>query len=93
MIFNALPMVKTKTASTASSSENYSEETVNQNMMMANKLNSDHDSIISSYIDSEYEEDRSLSYLLSFYRPVLEWQTENLSQHLALFVSDNVLDD
>jgi hypothetical protein len=73
-IYNNMPSLqKMKTGSTASSSEDDPEGTHHKIVM--NKLY-DHDSAVSSqsYIESEiFEEDRSLSYLLSFYRPVMEW--------------------
>lgn len=67
-------MQKLLLASTASSSEEYSEDMHHQNVF-GNKLAPDNDSLI-SFMDETIEEGnkRSLTYLLSFERPVLEWQ-------------------
>lgn len=63
-------------ASTASSSEEYSED-AHHNQVLQNKL-SDSDSII-SFMECDEEGSRPTSYLYQFATPFLEWQPDYIS--------------
>ena len=81
---------KPSMASTASSSEEYSED-AHHNNVMANKL-SDSDSIV-SFMDCDEEGMRPSTYLCRFETPFLEWQADHISEHLTLAAGGDIDDD